>query len=71
MPRDQPTKEPGGAHTYGFRCTSCDAAIAMTTDPTTTAPYQSTVTVLVCHKCGESHAYAGPMVRLSRDDQTS
>ena len=27
-------------------------------------PYQDTVTVIRCRQCGESHAYAGQMIRL-------
>ena len=52
---------------YGFACTSCGAEILVVPGSSPDPPYQTTVTVIRCRKCGESHAYAGQMIRLPLD----
>lgn len=67
MPTDPSATTPTGPEGFGFTCTSCGADIVMVPGPSPNPPYQTTVTVIRCRECGESHAYAGQMIRLPLD----
>ena len=67
MSTDQYATTSAGSEGYGFTCTSCGAEILVVPGSSPDPPYQTTVTVIRCRKCGESHAYAGQMIRLPLD----
>ena len=64
MSTDSRATNPPGSEGSGFACTSCGAEILVVPGSSPNPPYQTTVTVIRCAQCGESHAYAGQMIRL-------